>query len=91
MPRFLYVPLFSPLPWILIIYNLGTQEFFRVLAICHTVLPEGEENPQDIEYLAASPDEAAMVTAAKIFGFFFYRSVSVQPQLSSFDLLMIYS
>eukprot|EP00897_Mesotaenium_endlicherianum_P004048 jgi/Mesen1/3671/ME000202S02762 len=49
------------------------EEFFRLLAICHTVLPEGNENPDEIEYLAASPDEAAMVAAAKNFGFFFYR------------------
>ncbi|KAK6922097.1 P-type ATPase, N-terminal [Dillenia turbinata] len=49
------------------------KEFFRCLAICHTVLPEGEESPEKITYQAASPDEAALVTAAKIFGFFFYR------------------
>ncbi|KAI9168771.1 hypothetical protein LWI28_001718 [Acer negundo] len=49
------------------------KEFFRCLAICHTVLPEGEENPEKIRYQAASPDEAALVTAAKNFGFFFYR------------------
>ncbi|CAI7924356.1 unnamed protein product [Closterium sp. NIES-53] len=52
------------------------KEFFRLLAICHTVLPEGEESPEEIEYLAASPDEAAMVAAAKNFGFFFYRWVA---------------
>ncbi|KAL5554018.1 hypothetical protein UlMin_041419 [Ulmus minor] len=49
------------------------QEFFRCLAICHTVLPEGEESPEKVTYQAASPDEAALVTAAKNFGFFFYR------------------
>ncbi|KAK4598306.1 hypothetical protein RGQ29_015681 [Quercus rubra] len=49
------------------------KEFFRCLAICHTVLPEGEESPEKITYQAASPDEAALVTAAKNFGFFFYR------------------
>ncbi|GAB2214152.1 hypothetical protein Drorol1_Dr00018492 [Drosera rotundifolia] len=49
------------------------KEFFRCLAICHTVLPEGEESPEKIVYQAASPDEAALVTAAKNFGFFFYR------------------
>ncbi|KAH9609171.1 hypothetical protein KSS87_002397 [Heliosperma pusillum] len=49
------------------------KEFFRCLAICHTVLPEGEESPEKIAYQAASPDEAALVTAAKNFGFFFYR------------------
>ncbi|KAK3038613.1 hypothetical protein RJ639_027276, partial [Escallonia herrerae] len=48
-------------------------EFFRCLAICHTVLPEGEESPEKIQYQAASPDEAALVTAAKNFGFFFFR------------------
>ncbi|XAR64986.1 Phospholipid-translocating ATPase [Bertholletia excelsa] len=49
------------------------KEFFRCLAICHTVLPEGEETPERIRYQAASPDEAALVTAAKNFGFFFFR------------------
>ncbi|XP_071740152.1 phospholipid-transporting ATPase 3-like [Rutidosis leptorrhynchoides] len=49
------------------------KEFFRCLAICHTVLPEGEETPDKLRYQAASPDEAALVTAAKNFGFFFYR------------------
>ncbi|XP_057482184.1 phospholipid-transporting ATPase 3-like isoform X1 [Actinidia eriantha] len=49
------------------------KEFFRCLAICHTVLPEGEETPEKIRYQAASPDEAALVAAAKNFGFFFCR------------------
>ncbi|KAA8529495.1 hypothetical protein F0562_033706 [Nyssa sinensis] len=49
------------------------KEFFRCLAICHTVLPEGEDSPERIQYQAASPDESALVTAAKNFGFFFYR------------------
>ncbi|XP_024380189.1 phospholipid-transporting ATPase 3 isoform X3 [Physcomitrium patens] len=47
-------------------------EFFRCLAICHTVLPEGGDTPDSTTYQAASPDEAALVTAAKNFGFFFY-------------------
>ncbi|XP_019431016.1 PREDICTED: phospholipid-transporting ATPase 3-like isoform X2 [Lupinus angustifolius] len=49
------------------------KEFFRCLAICHTVLPEGEESVEKIRYQAASPDESALVIAAKHFGFFFYR------------------
>ncbi|KAK8677118.1 hypothetical protein V6N13_142674 [Hibiscus sabdariffa] len=49
------------------------KEFFRCLAICHTVLPEGDMSPEKIKYQAASPDEAALVLAAKNFGFFFYR------------------
>ncbi|KAL3636306.1 Phospholipid-transporting ATPase 3 [Castilleja foliolosa] len=49
------------------------KEFFRCLAVCHTVLPEGEESPEKIRYQAASPDESALVVAAKNFGFFFYK------------------
>ncbi|XVE92539.1 hypothetical protein REPUB_Repub01dG0106200 [Reevesia pubescens] len=49
------------------------KEFFKCLAICHTVLPEGDESPEKIKYQAASPDESALVLAAKHFGFFFYR------------------
>ncbi|KAK9104801.1 hypothetical protein Scep_021645 [Stephania cephalantha] len=52
-------------------YEMGAC--VRCLAICHTVLPEGDESPEKITYQAASPDEAALVTAAKNFGFFFYR------------------
>lgn len=37
------------------------------------MLPEGDESPERVTYQAASPDEAALVTAAKNFGFFFYR------------------
>lgn len=37
------------------------------------MLPEGEESPEKIRYQAASPDESALVIAAKNFGFFFYK------------------
>lgn len=45
--------------------------FFSVLAICHTVLVEKPEsvNLHHIFYRAQSPDEAALVTAAKNVGF----------------------
>ena len=46
--------------------------FFSVLAICHTVLvekPEDSENENIIFYRAQSPDESALVTAAKNVGF----------------------
>lgn len=49
------------------------KEFFRCLAICHSALPEGETTPEKIKYLASSPDEVALVVAAKRLGFFFYR------------------
>ncbi|XP_042540962.1 phospholipid-transporting ATPase IK-like [Dipodomys spectabilis] len=45
------------------------QEFWRLLAICHTVMVQ-EENDQPL-YQAASPDEEALVTAARNFGYVF--------------------
>lgn len=50
------------------------KEFFRCLAICHSALPEGETTPEKIKYLASSPDEVALIVAAKRLGFFFHRS-----------------
>ena len=101
-----------------------TTEFFRLLALCHTVIPDGEQHgaaarkdsafrqqvqpcmrtcrqrkagrplppsqllllllsrlracsgpptPQEIRYEAESPDEAALVVAAKVFGFFMIK------------------
>jgi len=45
------------------------QDFFRALAVCHTVIPEearGEAG--EIRYQAESPDEQAFVAAAREFG-----------------------
>ncbi|BGP51086.1 phospholipid transporting ATPase [Rhodotorula kratochvilovae] len=52
-------------------------DFWRSLAICHTVLTEriDESNPDILEYKAESPDEAALVAAARDAGFvFLHRS-----------------
>ncbi|XP_017563788.1 probable phospholipid-transporting ATPase IM isoform X3 [Pygocentrus nattereri] len=46
------------------------QEFFRLLALCHTVMPE-ERSEGELVYQAQSPDEGALVTAARNFGFVF--------------------
>nr|XP_023017891.1 probable phospholipid-transporting ATPase IM [Leptinotarsa decemlineata] len=43
--------------------------FFRLLALCHTVM--SEERDGRLEYQAQSPDEAALVSAARNFGFVF--------------------
>ncbi|KAH7890567.1 hypothetical protein F5I97DRAFT_1798880 [Phlebopus sp. FC_14] len=46
--------------------------FFRALAVCHTVLadkPEPSERPHHLVYKAESPDEAALVAAARDAGF----------------------
>lgn len=47
--------------------------FFSALALCHTVLPEIPDStqPNNIEYKAQSPDEAALVATAKDMGFTF--------------------
>ncbi|KAG7271807.1 hypothetical protein CRUP_018303, partial [Coryphaenoides rupestris] len=46
------------------------QAFFRLLALCHTVMPE-EKIEGQLYYQAQSPDEGALVTAARNFGFVF--------------------
>ncbi|KLO12310.1 phospholipid-translocating P-type ATPase [Schizopora paradoxa] len=46
--------------------------FFRALAVCHSVLankPEPQMEPYRLEYKAESPDEAALVAAARDIGF----------------------
>uniref|UniRef100_A0A4W3K085 Phospholipid-transporting ATPase n=1 Tax=Callorhinchus milii TaxID=7868 RepID=A0A4W3K085_CALMI len=45
------------------------HEFFRVLSLCHTVMPE--EKNEELFYQAQSPDEGALVMAARNFGFVF--------------------
>ncbi|KAK1343127.1 hypothetical protein QTO34_015901 [Cnephaeus nilssonii] len=45
------------------------REFWRLLAICHTVMVEEKDN--QLFYQAASPDEEALVTAARNFGYVF--------------------
>uniref|UniRef100_A0AAR2K6S2 Phospholipid-transporting ATPase n=1 Tax=Pygocentrus nattereri TaxID=42514 RepID=A0AAR2K6S2_PYGNA len=54
--------------------KLETEEvhnFFRLLALCHTVMAEEKNNGQYLVYQAQSPDEGALVTAARNFGFVF--------------------
>uniref|UniRef100_A0A672J4S9 Phospholipid-transporting ATPase n=1 Tax=Salarias fasciatus TaxID=181472 RepID=A0A672J4S9_SALFA len=47
-----------------------SQEFFRLLSLCHTVMSE-EKSEGELVYKAQSPDEGALVTAARNFGFVF--------------------
>nr|KAJ3420256.1 hypothetical protein HK105_005907 [Polyrhizophydium stewartii] len=49
------------------------REFLTMLAVCHTVIPEADENnPSKITYQASSPDEAALVAGASQLGFLFH-------------------
>ncbi|KAJ3597747.1 hypothetical protein NHX12_001264 [Muraenolepis orangiensis] len=47
-----------------------THDFFRLLSLCHTVMSE-EKSEGELRYKAQSPDEGALVTAARNFGFVF--------------------
>ncbi|GAA5871972.1 hypothetical protein JCM8547_006205 [Rhodosporidiobolus lusitaniae] len=57
--------------------------FWRALAICHTVLVErpDESNPDILEYKAESPDEAALVSAARDAGFVFLNRTNQEIEL----------
>jgi phospholipid-transporting ATPase len=47
--------------------------FLRILAVCHTVIPEQDENdPSKINFQASSPDEAALVEGARSLGYLFH-------------------
>ncbi|NP_001074413.2 probable phospholipid-transporting ATPase IM isoform X1 [Mus musculus] len=46
------------------------HEFLRLLALCHTVMSE-ENSAGQLVYQVQSPDEGALVTAARNFGFIF--------------------
>ncbi|XP_020583665.1 probable phospholipid-transporting ATPase 4 [Phalaenopsis equestris] len=47
--------------------------FFRILALCHTAIPEYNEESGCFNYEAESPDEAAFLVAAREFGFEFFK------------------
>ncbi|XP_014480270.1 PREDICTED: phospholipid-transporting ATPase ID isoform X6 [Dinoponera quadriceps] len=73
--------------------NQDVHIFFRLLALCHTVMPE-EKNGK-IEYQAQSPDEAALVSAARNFGFVFKErspnsiTIEVMGKKEIYELLCI--
>lgn len=69
------------------------HEFFRLLALCHTVM--SEERSGHLEYQAQSPDEAALVSAARNFGFVFKErspnsiTIEVMGKKEVYELLCI--
>uniref|UniRef100_A0A8C8I5N1 Phospholipid-transporting ATPase n=1 Tax=Oncorhynchus tshawytscha TaxID=74940 RepID=A0A8C8I5N1_ONCTS len=74
--------------------NPEVQAFFRLLALCHTVMPE-EKKEGELYYQAQSPDEGALVTAARNFGFVFRsrtpESITVveMGELVTYELLAV--
>ncbi|XP_077275468.1 ATPase phospholipid transporting 8B isoform X4 [Temnothorax americanus] len=73
--------------------NQDVHSFFRLLALCHTVMPEDKNGK--IEYQAQSPDEAALVSAARNFGFVFKErspnsiTIEVMGKKEIYELLCI--
>ncbi|XP_023288917.1 phospholipid-transporting ATPase ID, partial [Orussus abietinus] len=73
--------------------STDVHSFFRLLALCHTVMPE-EKNGK-LEYQAQSPDEAALVSAARNFGFVFKErspnsiTIEVMGEREVYELLCI--
>ncbi|CAL5186218.1 unnamed protein product [Lathyrus oleraceus] len=57
------------------------EKFFRVLAICHTAIPDVDKKSGEILYEAESPDEAAFVIAAKELGFEFFARTQTSISL----------
>ncbi|KAL1200978.1 putative phospholipid-transporting ATPase 8 [Cardamine amara subsp. amara] len=61
------------------------QKFFRVLAICHTAIPDVNGDTGEITYEAESPDEAAFVIAARELGFEFFARSQTNISLHEID------
>ncbi|KAL0372561.1 UNVERIFIED_CONTAM: putative phospholipid-transporting ATPase 9 [Sesamum calycinum] len=61
------------------------QKFFRLLAICHTAIPDIDENTGKVTYEAESPDEAAFVIAARELGFEFFKRTQTSVYVKELD------
>lgn len=61
------------------------QIFLRLLAICHTAIPDLDPKTGKVSYEAESPDEAAFVIAARELGFEFYRRTQTSVSLLELD------
>ncbi|KAJ3694341.1 hypothetical protein LUZ60_009821 [Juncus effusus] len=63
------------------------ENFFRLLGVCHTCIPETDEITGRVSYEAESPDEAAFVVAARELGFEFFKRTQNSVSLHEFDPL----
>ncbi|KAK6133796.1 hypothetical protein DH2020_032507 [Rehmannia glutinosa] len=63
------------------------QKFFRLLAICHTAIPDIDENTGKVVYEAESPDEAAFVIAARELGFEFFKRTQKNVYVKELNLV----
>ncbi|KAL1216326.1 putative phospholipid-transporting ATPase 11 [Cardamine amara subsp. amara] len=62
------------------------QKFFRLLAVCHTAIPEINEATGTVSYEAESPDEASFVVAARELGFEFFSRTQNGVSFRELDL-----
>ncbi|KAI9470675.1 MAG: hypothetical protein EXX96DRAFT_597510 [Benjaminiella poitrasii] len=71
------------------------NEFLTLLAVCHTVIPERQENSNEIVYQASSPDEGALVKGASSLGYRFHTrrpnsiTCTIRGQEQEFQVLNI--
>ncbi|XP_071786477.1 probable phospholipid-transporting ATPase IA isoform X3 [Asterias amurensis] len=69
--------------------------FLTMMAVCHTVIPEKDENSDEIIYQASSPDEGALIDAAHSLGFKFnvrtpdYVEINVMGKQEKYDILNV--
>ncbi|KAK1361934.1 Phospholipid-transporting ATPase [Heracleum sosnowskyi] len=61
------------------------QKFLRLLAICHTAIPDVDSKSGKVSYEAESPDEAAFVIAARELGFEFCKRTQTSVSLIELD------
>ncbi|CAF1217869.1 unnamed protein product [Adineta steineri] len=71
----------------------NVHKFFTLLSLCHTVMPEKRDGK--IFYQAQSPDENALVSAARSFGFAFQNrtqssiTIKIKDKEETYNLLNI--
>ncbi|KAJ5077251.1 putative phospholipid-transporting atpase [Anaeramoeba ignava] len=72
------------------------HEFLTMLSVCHTVIPEkNQENESEIIYQASSPDEGAFVQAARLLGYRFHKrtpnsiTVEIEGKDETFEILNV--
>ncbi|KAM9325142.1 phospholipid-transporting ATPase IC-like [Gastrophryne carolinensis] len=65
------------------------HEFFRAIALCHTVMVDGSK--EGVTYKSTSPDEEALVTAGKNFGYVFLSRTQETITISEMGTVRTYS
>ena len=65
-------------------------EYLQLLATCHTVIPEINDETNNLVYQASSPDEKALVMAAKQLGVVFHTRLSDRIKIKFVSLIYFY-